>query len=188
MKTTSRRAREGTGASLACAEVGRWPRRGEGRYDRIGMTGSAAFRVFLAVYMALWTPAWCCCAIRGGLGVMSGVGGAACAVDGCCSAAGQTSAHGPAEHACCDVDADQPGGDGPSDGPCRCHEIDSDRTRFDTSTRTVLPSLSLAFLLPPLPELVAPDVSRDPVAMRLSLRLDLPPPTSLLAQHCLLII
>jgi copper chaperone CopZ len=86
------------------------------------------------------------------------------------------------------AEGEQPADDRPADVPCRCHEIGDDRVRFDTSTKIALPSSSLAFLLVPLPVLAAPALPREHFAMPISSQLDLPPPTSLLAQHCLLTI
>jgi hypothetical protein len=98
----------------------------------------------------------------------------------------QRSAEG--ERSCCASEAQQAPEDQPSDAPCRCHEVGNDRLRFDTSTKVLLPSLALDFLTFPLPASAAPVLACDDFVMLVSSRLDRPPPASLLAQHCLLII
>jgi hypothetical protein len=158
-------------------------------YDRGGMTGSAAIRVVLAAYLALWTPAWCCCAIRSSLGAITGVAAATCGAAACgSSSAKNRSGQATEEHSCCNSEDGQSSTDQSSDEPCRCPSMNSDQSRFDTSAKLLLPPMSLAFLVVPSPVVAFAHRPGHDFALPVSSQLDLPPPTSLLAQHCLLII
>src|SRR5690242_14579286 len=90
-------------------------------------------RLILAMYLAVWSPAMCCCAIK------SALGGSTCSerTSTCCARLA------PASGDCCDKEEiapsccdDQDRVSGTSDeGRCRCHEKSIDR--LDTGGKAV---------------------------------------------------
>ena len=145
----------------------------------------AVTRIFLAMYLVLWAPALCCCAIRGSLGTVTGIGGASCEADQCCT---RTEKKPTSRESCCAVEADDALAKRPSNSPCKCHDVGNDRVRFDTSFKLSLVDISPAFIAIPAPVLFVPGLAEDGFSIPVSAQLDLPPPTALLAQHCLLTI
>ncbi len=149
-------------------------------------------RVWLAAYLALWTPAWCCCAIKAGVGTLTGASSHLCGSGGCCLAEPPRNSARAAEPACCarETIASEPSAShepAPSGATCMCREIGEDFARLDTSNRAVLPVLPLLLFSVDSPAIAA-SADDGPITLRPPPRLDLPPPTTLLAQRCLLTI
>jgi hypothetical protein len=149
----------------------------------------AMLRMLIAMYLAIWSPAVCCCAIKTAMGAVTGVEVARCdqqspardaqADEGCC--ASREGSRDDAEAATSD---DEP-------SPCRCHETVESKVRLDTGAKVTLPALEKIDALPAMLWAVIrvammPSVAEGVVgdhhvsAVR--------PQASLLAQRCLLLI
>jgi hypothetical protein len=149
-------------------------------------------RVILAMYMAIWSPALCCCAIKSALGQVTAVAVFDCGSE-CCGGSMQfrSSLERSAcadESECCGEAPIQTGCERRSDG-CRCHDKPVDR--LDTGNKVSVPGLSIDTT----PVIAAPDClslgrSERPVISNRndSVRRCHPPPHSLLLQRCLLTI
>ena len=166
------------------------------------MSSSPVLRMMVAMYLAIWSPALCCCAIKAGLGHVTGIE-MSCGRTGCGSKASvQKPQEPPAcphcapranESDCCAAAAnhdDQSTSQPQQDGGCKCHEKTIDRLPLDTGGKINLPALSLVlhsiFMLPAqgdLSDSSTPRVSNAPIQ-----RAHAPPGQSLLAQHCALIV
>ena len=143
------------------------------------MIGSWKIRVVLAAYLAIWSPAVCCCAIKSALRTMTGF---------------QPTAYVSRESnpgSCCGPAADHRESSKPAKAPpreagCQCHETTADR--LDTGGKT-MPAQALGLL----GVLDTSGVAEPRAVIETSggspwQRWHPPPPNSLLGQHCLLII
>jgi hypothetical protein len=172
---------------------------------------SPLLRILLAVYLAIWSPAICCCAMKAVIGRVTG-----CEVADCSERAGsfgaavemrgdeqQSAPEGCCAHRQSKIDAscllgEAISGDGAADqpkqpAPCRCHESLDSAVRLDTGAKITLPGLMkidahAAMVMMPMARVSRPVlvviVDRSHQRER-----DLPPlRTTLLDQRCLLLI
>jgi hypothetical protein len=149
------------------------------------VTFDAVIRILLAAYLGLWTPAWCCCALKSGFGTLAGRTADARRAPSCCAARSHAVAPPPAKSCCDRVDA-KDGEDAPA-SRCRCHETDTHgRLRLDTSAKAPLLFAALVYAAAaPVAIVVAAPVGQ-PAPTPASI--ERPPPRTLLAQHCLLVV
>jgi hypothetical protein len=134
-------------------------------------------RFVLIFAMAIWSPAWCCCAVQAATARMTG--------EATCDALQQCamrSAPQQTVRSCC-IDL------GDSESPCRCHDRPNELNRLDTAPKLAAPVFERVAIKPIV---VADTVHRDftvrgftDEAIRQASR---PFPRSLVAQHCLLLI
>jgi hypothetical protein len=136
-------------------------------------------RVVLAMYLAVWTPAMCCCAIK------SAMGHAPCAIavqddaPSCCAAKQKAT--------CCATPTESTA---PSESKCRCHEKPVDRLATGTKTIVKAPDFQVGTLqwAPANDAIAAPHFEDAPIAIQL--RRAHPPPLhdTLIALRTLLLI
>jgi hypothetical protein len=172
-------------------------------------------RVLLAMYLAIWTPAMCCCAIKMAMGGRPCAdqidsGAACCGAPprplSCCDSrsAGPGKAqrdvvgfaslyppYGDADEvgACCDEGAAAGSAPLDDDRGCTCHERKIDR--LDTGGKVTLPGLAadaLAAMALPITLIAMMPAAEYGASRDVCRRAHPPPTTSLLAQRCLLII
>ena len=167
-------------------------------------TSVALLRILLAMYLALWSPAMCCCGVKALLGRVTGVAVARCgeareapvsldenacaetAERGCCARKGVSLEKLDVQDALLDGRTVPD----PSE-TCRCHESLASKVRLDTGAKILLPAIAkVAFsiaLVPAFPAVVNPPIAMATV--RVDQRSGRPPPlATLLAQRCLLLI
>src|SRR5678816_4216896 len=153
-------------------------------------------RMVVAMYLAIWSPALCCCALKTGLGHVTGTQ-MRCDQGGCCSKSSIARAPQPRacphcapktnESSCCSASAprnnDESSCPSHQGGGCRCHEKSIDRLPLDTGGKIILPVLSL--LLQPMLMLPGDAIAMpaSTAAQLLAQRAYPPPGHSLLAQH-----
>lgn len=134
---------------------------------------STGIRILLAMSMALWSPAWCCCALQAA---------AATILDETCEvqlAAGCCSRTPAAVRSCCEDEQT----------PCKCLERPNELNRLDTTTKLSVPKPGCE-----TPAFVAFDASAQlPIQFAATIPITCchtvhPPPQSLVVQHCLLLI
>jgi hypothetical protein len=156
------------------------------------MLHSAAVRLILAAYLAIASPALCCCGLRAFANRALGVEAPACHAERCCTQVNRHAIQPPAAGSCCSANANDSaprGQDSRGERPCRCHERDTLVIRADGPTTALAAGASH-----PMDGLVAQPMELPPFvlgeALAFSIRpiaLDLPPPT-LLRQRCLLLV
>ena len=168
------------------------------------MISSPMLRMMLAMYLALWSPALCCCAIKSGVAHVIGIDGQS-GMRSCCSQSAMRAAAAPAVPSCprCAANAAksnlcaQPSTSGDTwvaasqqDGHCKCHERSIDAVRLDTGGRISMPALSamLGTMLSDLNGLTAPHSDVLSVQVGIRERAHPPPSPTLLAQHCSLVV
>ena len=155
---------------------------------------SPLIHILLALQLVMWSPVMCCCAIKGALGQVTGLQ-VQCDQGGCCASSPQAT-----ESDCCassksdeTVDeccrnlesyADQ------STRDCTCHERMAGKVQLDTGGKVSLPNATDQVVLTLLIASVDFDrmrlVSRGASGDRIARAH--PPPNSLHAQRCLLLI
>jgi hypothetical protein len=160
-------------------------------------------RIALAAYLAIWSPAVCCCGVKALLGRVTGVAVARCGESreapvsldenpcvqlvegGCCAQRESESVETFAIQALNEQSAPDPA------RPCRCHESFASKVKLDTGAKILLPAVAkAAFSIALLPAFLT--VVNSPITIATG-RVDQhpgrpPPPTTLLAQRCLLLI
>ncbi len=167
------------------------------------MTNSL-LRILMAAYLAMWSPAVCCCGIKTAIGRMTGVEVASCgekaaapAIDeregsgGCCAhRAAQASNDLVASCHRAETANSSSSDDAPP--PCRCHETVESPVRLDTGAKVTLPALAKIDTLPAMLPVLSVVAMEPSVAEGVEVndhRSHAPPPRStLLAQRCLLLI
>ena len=116
------------------------------------MMSSPLFRIFMAMYLAIWSPAMCCCAIKGGLGRVTGVQVACCsqreAVAECTPR--DAMAMQGSSHSCCaklqvaQTSDDQPA---PASGEgCKCRDRSTQLGQVSPTAKFVAMTLTLHLL------------------------------------------
>lgn len=149
------------------------------------MHRSPALRILLAAFLAICSPAMCCCTVKNFVAGADACGQRSCCVMG--TSARIDAANQP--RSCCD----ETEGESPSDDdspPCKCHEKSIELTRLDTGVKISIPAnlseLGPMMFTAPWPMLVV-DAAHGWMVYR-SLTRHHPPPNTLLAQRCLLLI
>ena len=144
-----------------------------------------AVRLILAMYLAIWSPAMCCCAIK------SALGASGCEERSrlCCARNISTLNHCcdtnvPASSVCC---AGEDHLSGTSDeSRCRCHEKSIDR--LDTGSKAIEFSLAVNHFGLLIEHATGACASTDHRQVDLASRWHPPPSNSLFLQRCLLLI
>lgn len=150
-------------------------------------------RILLAVSLAFWSPAWCCCAVRASV---AGSDASSLDLPSCCAAragaktgvpaaapsAGISCRLGGAMHKC---------GDEAGESSCTCDQRKGDEHRLDTSPSVSTPRWDMMpAMTAPLPQqVVGSSLSPGLIRAAFDEALDRPPPRrTLLQQHVLLLI
>lgn len=159
-------------------------------------------RIVLAMYLAIWSPALCCCGVKAAIGQVTRISAGRCGEQ--VMAATPVAAETEALPSCCahrqktpeksqtvgDVRATNQCAQHPA-SPCRCHDAVDTKVRLDTGAKIVLPALGKAdfaqaimFALPAsVIDTIVPAIARSDQR-----RIHPPSLTTLLSQRCLLLI
>jgi len=149
---------------------------------------SPALRILLATFLAFWTPAMCCCTVKAWVAEhgSDGCGQRSCCVLGTSDRSIKTDE----PSSCCEESTEESDSHDDS-SPCKCHEKSIELTRLDTGGKVSIPALhlellgSMVFIVPqPMVMVEAGQVW----TIRGPRILHHPPPNTLLAQRCLLLI
>lgn len=149
-------------------------------------------RILLAVSLAFWSPAWCCCAVRASVtgsdassldlpSCCAARAGAKTSVSAAASSAGMLCRLGGAMHKC---------GDEAGESSCTCDQRKGDEHRLDTSSSVSNPRLDMMPAMPaPLSQqVVGSSLSFDLIRAAFDEALDRPPPRRTLLQHHVLLL
>jgi hypothetical protein len=146
---------------------------------------SPVLRILLAAFLAFCTPAMCCCTLKAFVAGTDECGQRSCCVMGVSDRTENADQLG----SCCEQRESE--SDSHDDSlPCKCHEKSIELTRLDTGGKIAVPTiqveLGLMVFIVPNPMIVMEAgqgwVVRGPVIRHH------PPPNTLLAQRCLLLI
>lgn len=130
-------------------------------------------RILLATYLAIWSPAMCCCDVKLAIGRVTGMQARACGSavltpadvppmeaapeHSCCA---QRTAKGPVEPVLQGCARPSPVSDDHGNR-CRCHETGDSKIRLDTGSKIVVSDLVRSDLT--IPSLVSPIMAALPV-------------------------
>lgn len=118
-------------------------------------------RIILASYLAIWSPAMCCCGVKAVMGAVTSIETGDCHGMAAASVQFQIDSYDAPMGACCahrnvDVaeadpfdavcDASQSTSEAPA--PCRCHQAIESKVRLDTGAKIAAPALAHVSTLP----------------------------------------
>src|SRR5688572_13528148 len=111
-------------------------------------------RILMAAYLAIWSPAVCCCGLKHVFGRVTGIEVPACGASsvvqiehrsqpaaprgGCCSSPADEPAAAETVTAC----GESPSPDQSNDDRCRCRDSIESKVRLDTGAKIIVPALA----------------------------------------------